>query len=87
MTRLPGETPEAETGRLRDMVRILGTTVTALSRSLKAAWIELEQGNPGAAKEWIANAVPGEVWDGDQWDGKESAQEWAGRTDPAEATP
>jgi hypothetical protein len=81
MSRLPGETPEAETERLRGMVQTLGTVVTALSRSLKAAYIELAQGHPEAAREWVANAVPGEVWDGDEWDGTESAQQWADRTE------
>jgi hypothetical protein len=78
------DTPElaAQACAGRNAARTMGTVVTALSRSLKAAYIELAQGHPEAAAQWIASAVPGEVWDGDQWDGTESAQQWADRTDP-----
>jgi len=79
-------TYRVEHDRQRDVIRTLLTTVTPLSRSLKAAYIELEQGHPEAAKEWIANAVPGETWEHDQWDGTETAQQWADRTDPASTT-
>ena len=79
-------TPRAARGpteaeRQRDVIRTMATVVTALSRSLKAAWIELEQGHPDAAKGRIANAIPGDAWDGDEWDGTESAQQWADRTE------
>jgi hypothetical protein len=76
-----GGSDVSELERARSGARTLGTVVTALSRSLKAAYIELAQGHPAAAKKWVLNAVPGETWDGDEWDGQETAQEWFDRTE------
>ena len=78
-------TEPQEIERLRSGARTLGTVVVALSRTLKAAFIELEQGHPEDAREWIAQALE-DSWDGDdQWDGQETAQEWSDRTEASRA--
>ena len=72
----------AELRRAEDACQLLGRVVTDLSRTLDAARIELVQGKPANALEWILNAA--EPADDDpevHWNGTETAQEWFDRTD------
>ena len=73
--------------RTENACQLLGRTVTGLARTLEAAHIELVQGKPGNALEWILNATE-YVHDGraDQWNGTETAQEWFDRTDERRVT-
>lgn len=67
--------------RLRNGGRELGKTVVHMSRSMRAARIEMLQNGPEKAMEWILNSLP-DVDDSDladQWDGRESATEWLDR--------
>jgi hypothetical protein len=77
------EAPErTELERLRSGGRELGRTVTHMSRTMRAAQIEMRQNGAGKAMEWILNAIP-DVDDNDpadQWNGTESATEWLDRT-------
>lgn len=83
IARLKSE--DADLERLRSSARTLATVTASLSRALKAAWIELVQGHSDAAREWIANAIE-DCWDGDEWDGTESAQQWLDRTEAPAST-
>jgi hypothetical protein len=77
----------AELERLRNGGRELGKTVVRMSRSMRAARIEMLQNGPEKAMQWILNSLP-DVDDNDpadHWDGKESAAEWLDRTAHLEA--
>lgn len=77
----------SELERLRAGGRELGRTVVHMSRSMRAARIEMLQNGPAKAMEWILNSLP-DVDDNDpalQWDGKETAEQWLDRTADAEA--
>jgi hypothetical protein len=83
---VPADEPEIDVAKLRNGARTLGRTVVHMSRTMRAAWIEMQQNGPQAAMQWVLNALP-DVDDNDpedQWDGKESAAEWLDRTAAAE---
>ena len=58
--------------------RALGDVVARYGRAMEAARIEMIQNGPEKAMQWILNALP-DVWDGELWDGQESAHEWYAR--------
>jgi hypothetical protein len=84
---LAGDIPEAalKAAFAADLTggRALGAAVVHQAQTLECARIELIQGHPEAALEWILNGTP-DVSDGVEWDGKESAREWLERAEKAD---
>jgi hypothetical protein len=79
---VPPGPADAELERLRSGAHTLGHMVTHMSRTMRAAQIEMRQNGSAKAIEWILNAIP-DVDDNDpadQWNGTESAEEWLDRT-------
>lgn len=76
-------TDDAELINLRNACQTLGKVVSGFSQTMEAARIELVQGKPESALQWILNATP-DVWDGPEelaWNGTETAQEWLDRNE------
>lgn len=78
----PEGSQDAEITKLQNACKLMGRSITGLSRAMEAARIELAQGSAEKAMEWILNSLP-DVSDDDpedQWNGTETANEWFDRT-------
>lgn len=63
---------------------MLGKIVVTQQRTFQAARIEMLLNGPRKGMQWVLSSLT-DVWDnpGEEWDGKESAQEWFNRTEAA----
>lgn len=79
------EAASGEITGLWDATRMLAKIIAGNARAMEAARIEMQQGDPRKAMQWILNSLP-DAWDGPEgtaWDGRETAQEWFDRTESA----